>query len=153
MKKSIIIATIAMIAFLGVTAQASADSPIYTGTFNNKALNGYDAISYFLGDGFPVKGSENFQTEWKGADWYFISQENLDIFQSSPSQYAPQYGGYCAWAAAHGSLAKGDPLVYTLINDKVYLNYNKSINDGWLPRKAELITKADAQYLDLVDVK
>lgn len=135
------------------TGQALADDPIYTGTFSNKALKGYDIVSYFTGDGFPVKGDEEFQTEWRGADWLFSSQENLNKFKASPEKYAPQYGGYCAWATAKGSLAKGDPLVYTLDNGKLYLNYDESINEDWLPRKAELIPVADEKYPDLVDLK
>jgi YHS domain-containing protein len=132
---------------------AHADDPIYTGTFSNAALKGYDSVSYFMGDGVPVKGSDDFKTEWRGADWKFSSQENLDKFKANPEKFAPQYGGYCAWAAAHGTLAKGDPTVYHLENGKLYLNYDESINEGWLPRKDELIVKADEKYPELVELK
>ena len=141
---------LAGIILLGLGGQALADKPIYTGALSNLAVGGYDAISYFEGDGVPVKGSKKFKTSWKGADWHFSSQENLDKFLASPEKYAPQYGGYCAWAAAHGTLAKGDPKTYTLLDGKLYLNYDKSINDGWLPRKEELIKKADMKFPDLV---
>lgn len=70
---------------------------IYTGIFSNKAVSGYDTVAYFT-QGKPVKGDSKWQTEYKGADWYFSSQENLDKFKADPDAYAPQYGGYCAWA-------------------------------------------------------
>ncbi len=68
---------------------------IYTGIFSSKALDGYDTVSYFT-DNKPVKGRSEFKTEYKDADWYFASHENLQAFVADPQKYAPQYGGYCA---------------------------------------------------------
>lgn len=151
-KKIAIFAFAAVIGVFSITNTALADDPIYTSTFSNEAIKGYDTVSYFQGNGAPVKGSDAFKTEWRGADWLFSSQANLDAFKASPTKYAPQYGGYCAWATAHGSLAKGDPTVYTVVNNKLYLNYNKSIHAKWGPRKAELIPVADGEYPNLVDL-
>ncbi len=153
MKQFILSTFLALFVFFGVTNQALADDPIYTGTFSNTALKGYDSVSYFVGDGSPVKGSKDLQTQWRGAKWLFASQENLNAFKATPEKYAPQYGGYCAWAAAHDTLAKGDPLVYHLEYGKLYLNYNKDINKQWFARKAELISVANEKYPDLVDLK
>jgi len=133
-----------------MSAGAFADTPVYTSEHNNKALRGYDSVSYFTGDGHPVKGSENFQTSWRGADWYFSSQKNLELFKSDPEEYAPQYGGYCAWATAHGGLAKGDPNVYHLQDGKIYLNYDMEIKEGWLPERAKLIPVADKKFPGLI---
>lgn len=152
-KNIAVFAFMAMIALFGVTNQALADDPIYTGSFGNLAVKGYDTVSYFQGNGAPVKGSEKFQTQWRGANWHFSSQANLDAFKANPEKYAPQYGGYCAWAAAHGTLAKADPKIYKLENGKLYLNYDQSIADKWLPRRAELIPAADEKYPTLVDLK
>lgn len=140
----------AFLAFFMMVGPASADDPIYTSTFSNKAVGGYDTLTYYDEDG-PVKGSEDFQTSWHGADWYFSSAENLEKFKADPTQYAPQYGGYCAWAAAHGTLAKGDPEIWDIVDGKLYLNYDQSIQDKWSPRKAELIEKADAEYPELIE--
>ena len=107
----------------------------------------------FKANGQPTKGVKEFKTEWRGADWYFASAENLELFKANPEQYAPQYGGYCAWAVAQGKLAKGDPLVYTLIEDKLYLNYDTNINNKWLPKKEAFIEQADSKFSDLVDLK
>ncbi len=51
--------------------------------------------------------------------------ENLNKFKANPPQYAPQYGGYCAWAVANNDTAKGDPLQWAIYNGKIYLNYMK----------------------------
>lgn len=137
---------------IAISTNVSAKDPVYTSFLSNKAIQGYDSVSYFQGDGIPVEGSDDFQTEWRGATWYFSSAENLQAFQSQPEKYAPQYGGYCAWAAAHDSLAKGDPLIYEIVGDKLYLNYNERIGYQWSPRKEELIPVADEKYPELVDL-
>jgi len=138
------------VGLFGMVNSANAADEIYTSTFSNKAISGYDTVSYFQGDGVPVKGSDEFQTEWKGADWYFSSQENLDAFKAEPTKYAPQYGGHCAFATAHGQLAKGDPNVYLVENGKLYFNLNKNIFKQWFPRRAELIPVADKNYPELI---
>ncbi len=147
--KKYILAT-ALLAFFAFAAPASyAAEPIYTGTFSNSAVGGYDIVSYFTA-GKPVKGDKKIKTEYKGADWYFSSQENLDLFKANPEKYEPQYGGYCAWAAAHDTLAKGDPEQWHIIDGKLYLNYNKKINDQWFPRSQELIPVADKAFPKLL---
>jgi len=113
-------------------AAALAKEPIYTTYFSNVAVGGYDVTAYFT-DGKPVKGSKKFTAEYMGADWHFASAANRDKFAAAPAQYAPQYGGYCAWAVAQGDTASGDPQLWTLHAGKLYLNYNKKINDRCAP--------------------
>ena len=86
----------------------AAKDPIYTSLFSKNAAGGYDVTAYFS-ENKPVKGKKKFNTSYMGANWLFASQENLDLFLADPEKYAPQYGGYCAWAAAGGYTAKGDP--------------------------------------------
>ena len=136
---------LSLLGFLAFSSQALATDPIYTSTFSNKAVGGYDTVSYFTKDA-PVKGSKEFKTEWKGAEWLFSSQENLEKFKATPEQYAPQYGGYCAWAVAHDNFVKGDPEVWNITDGKLYLNYNKKIAESWKPRREELIPVADKKY-------
>ena len=100
---------------LGISVgAAAADEPIYTGLFNNRAVSGYDTVAYFTA-GKPVKGNKKFRTEYMDTEWRFSSQENLDLFLADPAKYAPQYGGYCAWAmgggdnGTRGYKASGDP--------------------------------------------
>ncbi|MEL7452791.1 MAG: YHS domain-containing (seleno)protein, partial [Pseudomonadota bacterium] len=76
-------------------------APIYTGRFSNTAVQGHDVVAYFT-VGEPTKGSEDFATTYQGAEFLFASQENLDAFLADPVKYAPQYGGYCAYAVSQG---------------------------------------------------
>lgn len=132
-------------ALLSFNSTVFAESEIYTAFFSSKALGGYDTVAYFS-ENQPVKGSNEYRTRYKGANWYFSSQKNLESFKANPEKYAPQYGGYCAWAVAEGDTAKGDPLYWTIHHGKLYLNYDETINKKWLKDIDGFITKADANW-------
>ncbi|WP_100657645.1 YHS domain-containing (seleno)protein [Alteromonas flava] len=133
------------------SASAMADDPIETGTFNNKAIYGYDTVAYFTQDA-AVKGSEDYTTAWRGADWYFSSQQHLDMFVADPEKYAPQYGGYCAYAMSDGRLVGIDEQAFTILDGKLYLNYSKSVMREWREDTATYIPQADTWYPKKVDL-
>ena len=137
--------TILVVGSLLVSSVALALDPIYTSFFSNVAIKGYDTVAY-LTENKAVKGSKDFVTEHKGATWHFSSQENLDLFLSEPEKYEPQYGGYCAYAVAQNTTASIKPELFTIVDDKLYLNYNTKINDQWQSNKEEFIQQADANW-------
>ena len=127
---------------------AQAEPAVYTGRFSNTALQGYDPVAYFT-DGQPVKGSKEFSTEYNGATFQFASAANRDAFLADPAAYAPQYGGYCAWAMADGKYAKGNAKYWKIVDGKLYLNYNAGIQKKWNADIPGFIEKADTQWQDL----
>jgi YHS domain-containing protein len=134
---------------LGLCSVAAAPivaSPTYTGRFSNMAAEGYDVTSYFTGTGTPQKGNEKFAVKYAGATFLFATAANAAKFKATPVAFAPQYGGYCAWAVAGGYLAPGDPKKYKVINKKVYLNYNQEVQDKWLKDVPGFISKADVNW-------
>ena len=94
------------------------------------AIKGYDPVAYFK-QGKPVKGAPTLTEEWMGAKWQFSSPESRDLFRADPAKYAPQFGGYCAWAVSQGYTADTDPDAWKIVGDKLYLNYNKSVQKKW----------------------
>jgi YHS domain-containing protein len=118
-----------------------------TEVFSTKAgaINGYDAVSYFT-DGKPVKGDAKFTLKWEEATWLFSSKKNLELFKASPSAYAPQYGGYCAFATSKGAKAPTMPDAWTIVNNKLYLNYNTDVQKDWSKDKEALIKKAEENW-------
>ncbi|WP_158768410.1 YHS domain-containing (seleno)protein [Paraglaciecola sp. L1A13] len=137
--------TALLFVILSFSQTALAQDPIETGLFNNKAIYGYDTVAYFTQDK-AVKGSKTFTTTWRGADWFFSSQTHLDLFKADPEKYAPQYGGYCAYAMATGDFVGIDEDAFVIDNGKLYLNYSASVQQKWLANKAQYIQQADAQY-------
>ena len=136
-----------MIMLIGGAVQpADAKDYIYTGSFSDNAVGGYDTVAYFK-ENKAVKGSDQFKTSYKGADWLFASQQKLDLFKANPDQYAPQYGGYCAYAVGEKKqLVSADPTQFTLVNGKLYLNYDEEIKNIWLAKKDAFISQADVNW-------
>lgn len=109
------------------------------------AIRGYDAVAYFK-EGKPVQGLKEHVVEWNDAKWYFSSKENKDLFEKNPEKYAPQYGGYCAYGTAEGHKAPTQPDAWSIVDDKLYFNYNKKVQTEWKKDQAELIKKADKNW-------
>ncbi|NET33306.1 MAG: YHS domain-containing protein [Cyanothece sp. SIO1E1] len=109
------------------------------------AIGGYDPVAYFE-QGGPTAGSDEFTHEWRNATWKFSSAENRDLFAANPEQYAPQYGGFCAWAVSQGSTAPIDPNAWKIVDDKLYLNFNQDIQARWEKDIPGNIAKADSNW-------
>jgi YHS domain-containing protein len=129
-----------------LSGPAFARSPeIYTGILSATAVGGYDPVAYFR-EGKPVQGKKEFSYTWKGVTWRFANAKNLDDFKAKPETYAPQYGGYCAWAVSQGYTAKGDPSAWSIVDGKLYLNYNADVHKTWQKDASGNIVKADANW-------
>jgi YHS domain-containing protein len=129
---------------------ASAEPAIYTGAFDDLAVQGYDPVAYFK-DGKPVKGAKEFSMTWMGAEFRFASAANRDAFKKNPEAYAPQYGGYCAWAVSQGYTAKGDARNWKIVDGKLYLNYNTSVQKKWEGDIPGFIASADANWPEVLN--
>lgn len=116
-------------------------------TFSTKegAIHGYDPVAYFR-QGKAVKGDTAISYQWREAKWYFSSRQNLDSFAASPERYAPQYGGYCAYGMAGRHKAPTEPEAFLILNDKLYLNYNKNVQSLWKQKPLEYIQIADTNW-------
>ncbi|AWB68409.1 YHS domain protein [Saccharobesus litoralis] len=147
LQSSLVVLLLALSAY----SYAADEEPIYTGFFSSTALSGYDAVAYFM-QGKAVKGADAYAFHWRGARWTFANRAHMMAFQTSPQQYAPQYGGYCAYAMSDGRLVSADPDVFKIHNGKLYLNYNKSVQGHWLAEKELFIQQADGHYPKLVDL-
>lgn len=112
------------------------------------AIRGYDPVAYHA-DGQAVEGSEEFEAVWNGAKWLFASEEHREAFLADPERYAPQYGGYCAWAVSRGDLAPIDPEAWKIVDGKLYLNYSPRIQRKWEKDVARHIEEADRRWPEL----
>ena len=90
---------------------------------SNIALDGFDPVSYF--DGKPKEGKSEFKLTYRGVNYQFTSQANLNKFKADPSKYEPAYGGWCAYAMGeNGEKVKVDPETFTILDGRLYLFYN-----------------------------
>jgi hypothetical protein len=129
---------------------AAAKSLINKSFFSGVAIKGYDPVAYFNSGG-PVKGKSEFTVTWKDAKWNFSTAQNKAAFAKEPERYAPQYGGYCAWAVAEGGTAGIDPHSWRIVDGKLYLNYNKEIQAKWEKDIPGNIERADKNWPGVVE--
>jgi hypothetical protein len=130
---------------MAVPSLAEAKSEIYK-NWRGIAIKGYDPVAYFK-EGKPVKGSNQYELNWRDARWRFASAEHRDLFKANPDNYAPRYGGYCAWAVSQGYTASVDPEnAWTIFEGKLYLNYNVDVKKTWQMDIPGNIKKADANW-------
>jgi hypothetical protein len=119
---------LAVVSLVALAGPASSKEPLYRS--DGLAVSGYDVVAYF-NDGRPVEGRPEYATEWSGARWRFATAANRDAFVAGPTRYAPQYGGYCAYAVSKGYTASADPIVWRIVDGRLYLNYSKSVQRLW----------------------
>jgi YHS domain-containing protein len=134
---------ISMLAFiLTITSQAQ-NSTI--NTTNGLAIKGYDPVAYFL-QNKAAEGSDAYSFDWNGGKWKFISQANLDSFKLAPEKYAPQYGGYCAYGCSEGHKAPTDTKAWTILDNKLYLNYSLKVKELWVKDTGSRIQSANEYW-------
>jgi YHS domain-containing protein len=121
----------------------------FFGGRSDTAIRGYDPVAYFV-DGKPVAGQDAYVYEWMGAKWKFASQQHLDLFKADPEKYAPQYGGYCAYGVAQDHLVSVEPERFTIIDGRLYLNYDADVQATWRKDTAGYIRQADAKFRKLL---
>ena len=117
----------AMLLFSGI---ANADNPPVMIDEAGLALKGYDTVAYFS-DGQPQPGRAEFSHQWNGATWLFTSAEHRDAFAAEPERYAPQFGGYCAFAVSKSHVQKADPTIWSIVDGKLYLNLGPGAQSRW----------------------
>jgi YHS domain-containing protein len=133
-----------------LTVRMLAPAPIVAGEAINQnpagiAIKGYDPVAYFT-ESKPVKGERQFQHKWMGAKWQFSSAANRDLFAADPKKYVPQYGGYCAYGVSEGHKAPIDPKAWTIIDERLYLNYDSGVQETWRKDTPGNISKADRNW-------
>lgn len=112
----------------GLLNSVFADSNINIST---TGVQGYDLVSYQTGKR-PLKGNGHFTSNHDGVTYLFINEANKNIFDASPEKYLPAYGGYCAYGVSVGKKFIGDPEVWRVVDGKLYLNLDVTIQETWL---------------------
>ena len=117
---------------------------------NGVAIQGYDPIAFFT-DSRPVKGNPQFQSEYRGAKYYFVSAEHKAIFDKEPAKYEPQFGGYCAYGASKGSRAPIKIEAWQIVNGRLLMQYDLDVKNRFNKDQEGNLRKADQNWPGLVE--
>jgi len=139
---------LALLLSVFLNSAALAVEPIYSNFFGS-AISGYDPVAYFK-EHKAVEGKSAHTYRWNDAKWYFSSAENKADFIAAPEKYAPQYGGYCAWAVTQGAAVKTDPTAWHIEGGKLYLNYDQRIKAQWSEDLVKNIQVADEKWPEIL---
>ncbi len=113
------------------------------------AIKGYDPVAYF-NQHKALKGKKEWAISHQGVLYYFSSAGNKEAFRNNPAAYEPQYGGWCAYAmGASGEKVPVDPETFKIINGKLFLFYNRYLNNTltkWNREEQSLHLKANNNW-------
>ena len=112
------------------------------------ALHGYDPVAYFVA-AEPQKGQAQYSYEYKGSKFFFANEANKRAFMQMPAKYAPQFGGYCAYGTSQGYKVSTQPDAFAIVKDKLYLNYNKKVQEIWQQDVPGNIERAEKNWPDV----
>lgn len=127
-------------------AQADTPRPVnMLGSSDGVAIRGYDPVAYFR-DGGPRPGKPEFSVRHGGAVWRFASAEHKALFEADPERYLPAYGGFCAYGTSRGYLVKIEPEAWSIVDGRLYLNYDLGVRETWARRTKTYIARADGNW-------
>ena len=109
------------------------------------AIHGYDPVAFFT-EGRPTLGSKRYSYIWQGAEWRFATEENRRRFEADPERYAPQYGGFCAFAVSRGGTADIDPEAWSIVDGRLFLNLSPFVQRRFELRLEHNIEEADRNW-------
>lgn len=109
------------------------------------ALKGYDPVAYYT-DGAAAAGNPAISYQWQGATWLFSTPEHREAFKADPTHYAPQFGGYCAFAVSRGTTADAAPDQWAIVDGKLYLNNNAFAKKLWDQDRPGNIVAGDTNW-------
>ena len=139
----------AFVLLAGLSASAAAKDLQNLGK-DGVAIQGYDPVAFFT-DSQPVKGNPQFQSDYRGAKYYFASSDHKAMFDKAPSQYEPQFGGYCAYGASRGKTAPVKIEAWQIIDGRLLMQYDLGVKGEFNKDPQGNLKKADQNWPGLID--
>ncbi|MEP3275287.1 MAG: YHS domain-containing (seleno)protein [Stappiaceae bacterium] len=129
-----------------ISISAGAQERFVSDPTSGLALSGYDPVAYFV-DRRARPGKTAHELTWMGVSWRFVNKGNMYAFKDTPKVYAPQYGGHGAFMAAQGYTTGGNPEVWTIYRQKLYVFYSPANRFSWFADPYLFTRKADELFI------
>ena len=98
---------------------------IVTDWHTGLAIGGYDPVAFYT-DRKPTLGAADVELSYGGAVWRFANIGNRAAFAAHPEVYMPQFGGYDPVGIAHGVAVPGNPEVWTIVGNSLFLFHDQA---------------------------
>ena len=121
------------------------------------AVSGYDVVAYrslpqsSVGEpqSAAIPGRTSITAEYNGAVFAFSTEENRDRFLTDPAFFVPRYDGHCAYGVSKGGKVPGNPDLWRIVDDRLYLNITEKVVEFWEEDIAGHIELADGNWVDI----
>lgn len=133
---------VAMGAIMGVAAGSPAT------TAQEVALGGVDPTSYFGATG-PVEGDAGRTVMVDGATYRFADDRAQARFEADEDRYEPVFGGHDPVRLARGEQAVGNPRVFSVVGERVFLFVDEASRETFLATPGETTARAVKAFAEV----
>jgi hypothetical protein len=134
----------------GRGAAAGTSERIVTNRYTGLALGGVDPVAYFT-DGRVVQGDPKLELAQGGVVWRFRNADNRAYFAADPEIYSPQFGGYDPVDVARGVAVAGNPQVWLISENRLYLFGREQSRDTFAAHPGDYLTEAVKRWPGILD--
>jgi YHS domain-containing protein len=150
MSRTITLSAMVMATAIAIALPAAAEDEYNVSTGITTAgvplgLHGVDAVALTAWNTVS-EGDAQYTVVEDGVAYYFASEDSAKKFKANPAMYAPQYGGFCAYAVALGKKFDGDPRYADIVDGKLYLFVNAEIFEKYKKDSARILAKAERTW-------
>jgi YHS domain-containing protein len=110
-------------------------------------LKGADVVAYFF-DGKYMSGDPQFSSQYEAVTFRFASAEHKALFDKAPTDYLPQFGGYCANGIAYAIPWGGDADTWKIIDGKLYIFGGQGSKDAFELDERKNLALAEKYWQD-----
>jgi YHS domain-containing protein len=111
---------------------------------DNVCINGWDPVCFW--EGAPQQGDPGYTWTYEGCTFWFYNEQNKSTFESNPTKYAPQFGGFCAYGIYEGECRDIDPSCWIISGDKLYFFANDDVKSSWQKDEVACCTTAGKNW-------
>jgi hypothetical protein len=109
------------------------------------AIGGFDPVAYFV-EAEPVLGKGDFEYAMAGTVWRFRNEGNRAAFVDKPEVYMPRFGGYDPVAVARDVGVPGDPRLWLIVEDRLYLFYSPEARTTFADNFKTIVEAAERSW-------
>ncbi|WP_291869963.1 YHS domain-containing (seleno)protein [Bradyrhizobium sp.] len=140
-----VLASLAALAGFSSAAGAQTTERVIVNRYTGLAIEGYDPVAYFA-DARAALGRPEFEASEAGAVWRFRNESNRASFVAHPEIYGPQFGGYDPMDIARGVTYAGNPRLWLIVGQRLYLFGREEHRDAFAADPARRLREAKERW-------
>ena len=142
------LALIALLAIAPAVGLAATTQRVVADRFTGLAIAGFDPVAYFT-DARPMAGDPDYELSEEGVVWRFRNERNRASFAANPEIYGPQFGGYDPVDVARGIAYPGNPKLWLVSGQRLYLFGREESRDAFAAAPAAIVAEARKRWAAL----